>query len=394
MTGDDHQIIRASARNLAHECVCLVIVYRLLQCSHRLRLNPVIGVHPEYPVAGCLCQPVIASRCEIVTPGEFHHGTSQALRNLSSIIRASGVHHDDFICPIQYRLQAITQVIRFVLHDHDHRDRLFSTGNVWQWYVVCICVPLGQGHHIRVAPLHFCWDAPLFLVPSPVGLHRVFPGVAECYPASVVNEHVPCQGQGPTGDSRPEAKVIVFVVAGEEPLVECANPVDQLPLDCQAEATQSVHLDHLPGIGPGPVICELGHLFVGSVRHVTNRLTWQAAIAHRAHHPYALKTEWQQQPFQPAVGDNGVIIEQHDVLPSAHHQPPIDATREASVVINETGENIVMFTNKASYPSRCAVSAGIVHQDNLVWCIGVFPYTGQASPGMLQAVVGDDYDGG
>ena len=81
----------------------LRFLHRLFQLDTQRRCRALIRIYREHPMTRCIAQRTIFLRPEARPLGMFIDLRAQPYGNTYRIIRATGIHHDDFIRP-QHRL--------------------------------------------------------------------------------------------------------------------------------------------------------------------------------------------------------------------------------------------------------------------------------------------------
>src|SRR5436190_24395966 len=84
-------------------------------------VEAVVGVQPEYPIAGCPPQRFVASGGKVITPSEVEDARPQARSKLRRIVLRPGVHYDDLVHERGDWTQAQRKVVRLVTDDHAQR---------------------------------------------------------------------------------------------------------------------------------------------------------------------------------------------------------------------------------------------------------------------------------
>ncbi len=107
-----HHVGNVPVRQSAEQVPQLAIV---------VRIEAVVGVHPEDPRTPGMAETFIAGGREAIDPGEIDHAGPEAGRHGPRVIRGAGVHHDDFLHQVPNRIQALRETGLFILHDHAQR---------------------------------------------------------------------------------------------------------------------------------------------------------------------------------------------------------------------------------------------------------------------------------
>ena len=139
--------------------------------------------------------------------------------------------------------------------------------------------------------------------------------------AGVMNERVLRDANPEAGKARAQAKIIILEIAAAELLVESADALDDRPARKQAKSHHAANFLDLPGMGRGPFRRELGQLVQIAVTGFPDQLRPGHVIGHRPDDAdVRMALQRGQHFFQPAFGDDRVVVEQNHALAPRNRQ--------------------------------------------------------------------------
>ena len=295
-----------------------------------LRLDHIIGIEPEGIIAGRVRERRVAGGGEVVDPGEIEDLRPELPGDLARAIDAAGIDDDDLIEDPAHRLQAVRQVLLLVADDHRQADPGLPRPLSALEPLCSVPPPRPQRHPTPrgdvAAPLRR--EPPRVLLQQALGVDAV---AGERPAAEVVDEQVVRHGQLEPRPPRPQGQVVVVEEPQPEPLVQPADGLVHGPRHQQAEAGELARGEPLPAVLVAPAPGEGVHRVEVAIGDVGDELRRRGVVGHRPdqadrRRPVAVVFQrgaaQSDELIEPAVGDDRVVVEQHQVFTAGRLQAP------------------------------------------------------------------------